>query len=945
MLRAKDIKGKHYKEYILGEVLGEDRDKTVDYYTKNDGNSPFSNSYRFIGGGCEEFGYQGSFEDKKDIFKKFFDGKDPRTKPPRQKYLVQNWKKTNRRVGTDLTFSAPKSVTVALAWAETHEQKELAKAIIEAHRAAVSHTFKEMEKNAVCRGGKGGQKKFDNVKMFGFEIDHDDTRPVKAINPETGLEEIHIDPQLHTHLIALNYGLCADGKTRALDALSLSQQYSAAGAIYRAKLAEELQKAGLTISNEREMDEVYNQETKKTNFKLNGISQKAEELFSKRGKSIDEYMEEHGLPANRLNEAVRATRLEKDGQPYEQIREDWKNQIDTKLEKVDIDLKADLKDTVIKEKSIEEIIDDCHNFTKKTRLTKFDILEVVAQIYTGHPEALKKIEEKTQEILSSDLLCRFAKLDDLEKASFCSLKLAKLDKEIRDTAKASLLKKDHKIEKDEVERLIADFEKEKGFKLSAEQEKALRNGTSGSPITLLKGRAGSGKTSSAWALISAYEGKGYDVVGTAIAWKAAKTLEKETEMKSFSIAKLLSDLEKGQFKPTAKTLIYIDEAGMLDIEATSKLLKIQRETGCRMLFAGDVDQVNPVGAGNGLRILQSEIKADELKEIRRQRKSEKRKIAEDFYTLEKAEQGQALFKRMQEQDMIKECPNAYTTVDRMAEAYVNDPNTMEEKLAMASTNDGVVLLNKAIQKKMIEAEILPKTIMGSRGKYDFREGDTVRFGRSIKFKDEGQEVINGSYGTVVNDDSGRFRVRLENGEVVSIREDIKAIDLAYATTIHRSQGATVNNGYLFADSRLNRNLALVAYTRIRDNFQMFGEEKFLEDVKNNLHRHSDEAGVYKELREGDRKRVDDLLKVPKQKVKKEIVMNFEADFLAVATKKMEEQREATREAPQPTKVEKVEIGRVVKQKPDRWSKAPSKLRKEVREDMEEEQKKRSRFRI
>jgi conjugative relaxase-like TrwC/TraI family protein len=846
MLQATNIKDDSYKGYILGDVLGADPDPTVDYYAKNDGNAPFPNSFRFAGQGCEAFGLVGDFENRKHLFRALFEGLDPRDQTGKTP-LVQNWKSKKRRPGMDLTFSAPKSVSVALAYCQTHGKPEMAAAILEAHRSAVLFAFAQMEANAVCRAGKGGQTKMKGVKMFAAAIDHDDTRPVK-IDGET-----FIDPQLHTHLIAFNVALCPDGKTRSIEELSLNQQIGAAGAVYRAKLAEALQQAGLSITNERVMDDFG--ETAKTTFKVNGVSDKATDLFSKRTKTINEYMEEHSLPANQLKKAVMATRAEKNGQGYPEIRASWAEQIAQRLDGQDIDLETVTANTVCDEKTDAEILNACHQFKKKIRLTRFDVAEVIAQIYTGHPDAIRKIQETTERVLASPLVCRFAKTDALENPIFCSTRLAVLDKQIRDTARASTANHRHKVDPAEVNRQVAEFKKSTGFSLSDEQEQALRNATSGNAITLLKGRAGSGKTSSALAIVEAYKAKGYKVIGTALANEAARKLEEDTGMKSVSVTKLLSDLEKGKFRPTADMLLYVDEAGMMDIENTAKLLEIQRKTGCRMILAGDVDQLDPVGAGSGLRILQEELEADELKEIRRQRKAEDKALANDFYSVETEEQSHALWERLQGRGMVTQCPNAYTAIDSMAQAFVDDEKALQDKIAMASTNDGVRLLNRAIQRKLVENGNLPEEVQASRDNYDFREGDAVRFSRSIKFKAEGQSVINGSLGTVVNDGSGRFRVRLENGHVVTIREDIKAIDLAYAKTIHRSQGQSIDNAYLFVDGKLNRNLALVAYTRMKDNFKMFGEERFLEEVKNNLHRHSDDAGVFTLLDETGKERV------------------------------------------------------------------------------------------
>jgi len=140
------------------------------------------------------------------------------------KNLVQNAGTKNRTPGWDCTFSAPKSVSVA--WSQA--DKELGNEIRAAHAEAVNKALEYLEEKAgFTRRGKGGHEQKKCFLVFAT-YEHGTSRAQ--------------DPQLHTHALMLNAGVGEDGNTTALDTRQMYQYRFAAGALYRAELATQLER-------------------------------------------------------------------------------------------------------------------------------------------------------------------------------------------------------------------------------------------------------------------------------------------------------------------------------------------------------------------------------------------------------------------------------------------------------------------------------------------------------------------------------------------------------------------------------------------------------------------------------------------------------------------------------------------------------------------------------
>ena len=171
--------------------------------------------------------------------------------------MVQN----GERLGLDVTYSAPKSVSIA--YAILGDQK-----IKEAHENAVRVTNEWLEKNlAMTRQGQGGKER---VKASGIAVAN--------YTHETSRSH---DPQLHTHSVILNaVERSSDGKIRALEPQKIFQYQKALDQVYKNELASRLQELGYSV----EMKD------KNGNFEIKGIDQNIIDKFSERRDQVNEKM-------------------------------------------------------------------------------------------------------------------------------------------------------------------------------------------------------------------------------------------------------------------------------------------------------------------------------------------------------------------------------------------------------------------------------------------------------------------------------------------------------------------------------------------------------------------------------------------------------------------------------------------------------------------------------
>jgi Ti-type conjugative transfer relaxase TraA len=360
---------------------------------------------------------------------------------------------------------------------------------------------------------------------------------------------------------------------------------------------------------------------------------------------------------------------------------------------------------------------------------------------------------------------------------------------------------------------------ERHRRLSDEQISAIEHIAGRSRVAAVVGRAGAGKTTMMKAAREALEAAGYHVVGSALAGKAAEGLEKEAGIASRTLAAWELRWAQGRDRLGDKTVMVLDEAGMVSSRQMARLVEVAATSGARLVLIGDPDQLQPIEAGAAFRAICERIGYAELETIYRQREPWMRNATLDLARGNvKAALAAYESHGLVRTDVTREGVIA-ALIDDWDREY--DPDKISLILAhrrrdVRTLND--MARNKLVERCVIEAGHVFKTEDGIR---EFAPGDQIVF-----LKNEGSlGVKNGMLARVVETQPGRLVAEIKGDigrRVVVIEQRFYAsVDHGYATTIHKSQGSTVDRVKVLASSTLDRHLSYVAMTRHRETAELY----------------------------------------------------------------------------------------------------------------------------
>ena len=787
-----------------------------DYYSQGSEATPS----RWMGSAAEALDLSGPV-DREDHLRTL-QGFDPRT----GEALVQKAGE-NRRYAFDLTFSAPKSVSIV--WAVG--SKEVKKGIEAAQDRAVEKTLAFIEeKFALGRRGsaKEGTITKERVQILAAVYRHGSSR--------------ELDPQIHSHAMLQNLGLRPDGTWGALNEKEIFEWKMALGAVYRAELAAEIKKnLGFGIEADREF------------FRIMGIPKELEEEFSKRRSQIEAALAEKGLSGGKASEvAALDTRKAKEATDAEVLREEW-----AKIAGEHGVTRDGLEGLRSREKESKH---DSFSLDRLELLQKLTAMEAVfgekdlfravgvacSQVGRGSDDAKTEVAA----LLRDPEIVKLRGKDG--EIYYTTQEMLALEKEIQTMARAGKGDTSNVLSPEAVKAGIARFEFEKGFSLSEEQRTAIGHlTTQAGRIAILEGHAGAGKSTALIPVRYALEASGFEVVGCSLQGKKAAGLEKDTGIKSQTIASLLRELqgyerEDGTQAPptkalTEETVVIVDEAAMTDTRLMASLLRETEKAGAKLILVGDESQVPPVAAGNPFATLKKELGWGSLTENRRQREDWQKEASRKIRAGEVAEglrkyldAGMVAIVRDREA-AIKE------TVESWADRFNHD--SPDRTLLTAYKRADVKELNARAREAVRETFHGPRvetTVTDREGKSEekreFQAGDRLYF----KKNDRKLGVMNGETGTLTRIDvtsDGKecgFTVKMDKGSEVRFDpRDYSHVDYGYAVTIHKSQGESVDFSSNLVTG-MGLNALYVQLTRHRDGTRIVLTEDQVERMAQNL---------------------------------------------------------------------------------------------------------------
>ncbi|SFB62599.1 Ti-type conjugative transfer relaxase TraA [Rhizobium sp. NFR07] len=362
-------------------------------------------------------------------------------------------------------------------------------------------------------------------------------------------------------------------------------------------------------------------------------------------------------------------------------------------------------------------------------------------------------------------------------------------------------------------------------RLSAEQKTAIEHVAGPQRMAAIIGRAGAGKTTMMKAAREVWELAGYEVVGGALAGKAAEGLEKEAGIVSRTLSSWELRWNQGRNQLNDKMVFVLDEAGMVSSRQIAHLVETVTKAGAKLILVGDPEQLQPIEAGAAFRAIAERIGYAELEKIYRQRELWMREASLD---LARGRVAKAIEAYGAHGCMIGAELKADAVSNLIADWY-RDYDRSKSSLILAHLRRDVRMLNELARQMLIERGIIDvgAAFMTADGPRMFAVGEQVVF-----LKNEGSlGVKNGMLARIVEAAPGRIVTELGDGanrRRVPVEQWFYTnIDHGYATTIHKSQGATVDQVKVLASLSLDCHLTYVAMTRHREDLGIYyGRQSF-----------------------------------------------------------------------------------------------------------------------
>ncbi|WP_461428191.1 AAA family ATPase [Gymnodinialimonas sp.] len=355
--------------------------------------------------------------------------------------------------------------------------------------------------------------------------------------------------------------------------------------------------------------------------------------------------------------------------------------------------------------------------------------------------------------------------------------------------------------------------------LSDEQQTALRHVLSDRQMASVVGLAGAGKSTMLEAAADAWQRQGIKVHGAALAGKAADGLQSSSDIQSRTLASLEMSWENGNAPINKDDVLIIDEAGMIGTRQMARITEKINEIGAKLVLVGDPDQLQPIEAGTPFRDVVATHGAAELKEIYRQTQDWQKVASRELA----AGNIHEAIERYDRHGCVSRTQVRDDAIDALVESYVMDAAAKpdQSRLAFAHRRKDVHALNQSIRSALRGSDAPPEvTLQTATGPRDFAAGDRMVFGQNNK--DLG--VKNGMLGSVFSASENEVTIALDGDEkrhVTFNPTKYTKFDHGYAVTIHKSQGATVDQAYVLGSRSMDRHLAYVAMTRHRENLRVF----------------------------------------------------------------------------------------------------------------------------
>ena len=632
-----------------------------------------------------------------------------------------------KRAALDLTFNAPKSVSVLLEVANATGNKEYADKIVDIFNQCVSKSLNKFESIVQTRetiNGSSNVYASNNLAIAKFT--HSISRPIK--NKDGSYT---VDPSLHTHAVIMNMTKGKDGTFKAIETEKIYQQYMKIGSLFRIDFAHQLNKElGLEIDITNRKQALFEVKlgTEDDSKILDEFSKRSEQINN--SQLIEEFRTKY--PNKSMNEIKQLVAY---------ATREWKGEIDRKKVETDNLIRSrnvgfgenKLKDIMHKilepqnhptatEEHINEdrYINDALMILEeeKSVFSDNDVLEIASKLGFKNLCSMDKIEEAFR---------KNKQLIKLDNTTYTTKNILNAERDLIDSMdetkkiKQQFLVKEAKLS---VQEFSLDKKEETGFGLTDGQANAVIHILSSTEqIIGIQGDAGTGKTTALNAL-NQLKKDNTKIIGLSYTGKAANEIELKTAnaskavfdesgIESFTIASFLNTHvgDVDNLKQFNDLKIIVDEASMLGTKDAQELVNKAIELKAQLILMGDEKQFKAIGAGDPFALLKdhANMKTINMKESIRQKDPLLKRVVKKLNNFD----SNSAF------DMLDSSGNIHQTehgINALIDAYFETPMT---KLAIISGQDtlknNVILtnvntvkdeLNKGIRERSMQEGLL-----------------------------------------------------------------------------------------------------------------------------------------------------------------------------------------------------------------------------------------------
>ena len=723
---------------------------------------------------------------------------------------------SGRVQGVDLTFNAPKSVSVLWAASDTKLQQQIQQAQLRAVREAIALLE---EHAAFTRRGKAGAIRESVVGFVVALFEHSTSRAT--------------DPHLHTHAVVPNLAPRADGTWGTIDLRSIMLWQKAAGMVYKLSLAQSMRELGFSTVIDDD------------SFKLDGVPDTICAYFSKRAEQIKKSLKDNGIRcrASKAGDlAALNSRKAKGEINRQQLFSEWKRELselgftDNVIQSLRTNTVCnDLSKDMLDAESLTSALTESHSvFTSQDIFFKGGIRALENQ------QSLKSIKTLYQQIIDDPDISISLGLDSRFSNIFTTKAVLKAEQSLINNARFLSSQNWCEISADDIKRAIS----AQKFKLSDEQAFAVHNVCNSAQLSILQGSAGAGKSVSMKCVRDIYQAKRKRVAGASIAKSAAKNLAKEAGIQTFTIARLLVWLGSDKPPVSEGDVLIVDEAGQVGTFHLNKLLSYAREQNFKIILVGEDKQLDAIEHGGVLRYLSSPgvVGTTRVETIRRQIHKWDCQAVADF----RDGYANKALAQYQKRGQLHLCKDEDSTVSKIIEAWTGYRKSHPGKQAMviAQSWSDVLTLNNTMRSTLQSEGVVGHENIKLRGVVSERELEMeISLGERVRFTKNDYKLgfTNGDIGTVIkvekmDDGDIWIGVQLDSGAKTQFlastycdENSCVYLTQAYAQTVYSSQGLTVDgNVFIYYTQNMDRAHTYVACSRHKDAAHIFVNEKEFE---------------------------------------------------------------------------------------------------------------------